>query len=73
MTSRKLGKYTAQEKREAVKLAAEMGPTEAARRLGIPSGTVTCWRFLAHKEAAQNKLVNYTSTEPLKVAAGSGS
>jgi putative transposase len=49
MTSGKLGKYTAQEKREAVKLAAEMGPTEAARRLGIPSGTVTCWRFLAHK------------------------
>ncbi len=36
-------KYTAQLKRETIQLAKEVGPGEAARRLGIPAGTVSCW------------------------------
>jgi putative transposase len=55
MTTRKLGKYTPEERREAVALAGEVGPLEAARRLGLPEGTVTCWRYLARKAAAEGR------------------
>ena len=55
MATRKLRKYTTQEKRAAVELADELGPAEAARRLMLPDGTVTCWRHLARKAAAAGK------------------
>ena len=48
----KAKKYTAQEKRDAVKLADELGPAEAARRLSLPKGTLSCWRYTARKAAA---------------------
>ncbi len=40
-------RYTAQDKRDAIQLAKELGPAEAARRLSIPTGTLTCW---GHKD-----------------------
>ena len=56
MATRKLRKYTAQEKRDAVKLAGELGPAEAARRLTLPEGTLSCWLFAARKAAAKGKV-----------------
>ena len=52
MTSKEPRSYTAQEKRDALALATEVGPHEAAQRLGIPAGTVSHWRFKARKAAA---------------------
>ena len=49
MARRQQRKYTAQEKRESLSLSEEVGAAEAGRRLGIPSGTLTCWRFLARE------------------------
>jgi putative transposase len=46
-------KYTQKFKREAIELAGEIGPAEAARQLGIPSGTLTCWTFHDRKKSAQ--------------------
>ena len=44
-------KYSLEEKRRTLKLAAEVGASEAARRLSIPSGTVTQWRWKARQAA----------------------
>jgi len=49
MAKRQQRQYTAQEKRDALGLAAEVGPAEASRRLAIPPGTVTCWSYLARQ------------------------
>ena len=54
MTARKGGaKYTPGFKREALGLASEIGPARAARRLGIPVGTLTCWTYLARQKASR--------------------
>lgn len=37
-------RYTKEERREALKLADEIGPTAAARRLGINVDTIHGWR-----------------------------
>ena len=55
MGQRKLNRYTAAERRDALKLAEEVGPAEAARRLGIPQKSVTAWRSMAAKAAAEGK------------------
>ena len=47
MAQQKPRKYTAQERREAITLAGEIGANEAARRLGIPRGSVSVWCFKA--------------------------
>ena len=44
-------RYTAADRREALELADEIGPAEAARKLGIPGGTLTCWRTKAKRDA----------------------
>lgn len=49
MATRKLRKYTLDEKREAISLAEEVGVAEAARRLSLPNGTVSCWSFKARE------------------------
>jgi transposase InsO family protein len=51
MARSEIGHYTAQEKRDAVKLGAELGTAEAADRLGMPQGTLSCWRHKARKAA----------------------
>jgi transposase InsO family protein len=43
---RECRKYTVKEREEAVALADEVGVAEAARRLGVPKGTVSCWKYL---------------------------
>ena len=47
--------YTAQEKRDLLELADEVGPAAAADRMGIPKGTATCWRHLARQAQAAGK------------------
>ena len=46
-------RYTAPEKRDAIALAAEVGPAETGRRLGIPLGSLTNWTFKARRAAAE--------------------
>jgi transposase-like protein len=38
--------YTVEEREKAVTLALEVGIAEAARQLGVPKGTVSCWKYL---------------------------
>ena len=49
------GKYTAQERRDALGLSDEVGPAEAGRRLSIPKGTMTGWRSKARSAAARGE------------------
>jgi transposase-like protein len=49
-------KYTAQERAEILLLAQQVGPTEAAKRKGVPPGTVTGWRCLENRKAKLTKL-----------------
>lgn len=51
MGARKLKQYTEAERRRAVERAGEVGPAAAARELGLPRGTVSCWASLARKGA----------------------
>jgi transposase len=44
MTTRKLKHYPPEFKTEAVKMAAEVGTSEASRRLGIPLQTLHNWK-----------------------------
>ncbi len=39
-------KYTVEEREAAVALAMEVGVAQAARRSGVPMGTVSCWKYL---------------------------
>ena len=52
MATRETRQYSTSDKRQALDLAEEVGPAEAGRRLGIPSGTLTCWRHLSKKAAS---------------------
>ena len=63
----KLRRYTPEQREEAVRLAAEVGPAEAGRQLGIPDGTVSCWRFQARqaaKSASEDTLETTAGAEP---------
>ena len=42
---RKARKYTTAERVKLVKLATEVGPAEAARRTGVPVGSLSCWQW----------------------------
>ena len=53
--------YTAQQRAEILRLAQEVGPLEAAKRKGVPPGTVTAWRCLENKRA---KLAKRVITNP---------
>ncbi len=54
MGDRKLRKYTPEQRREALKLAGEVGYREAASRLGMPAGTVSCWMSQARRADAKS-------------------
>ena len=41
--------YTAEERTDILRLAEQVGPVEAARRKGVPPGTVTGWRCQAKR------------------------
>lgn len=45
--------YTNRQKKTAVALAKTLGPTRAARRLGIPDGTMSCWSYKARRAARE--------------------
>jgi len=49
MERRTTRRYTPQERRDAIQLAKDVGPAIAARRLSIPTGTLTCWCHKARK------------------------
>ncbi len=53
MAKRTTRQYTAQEKREALKLTEELGTATTAVRLDIPKGTLSCWRHKARAAAKQ--------------------
>jgi transposase InsO family protein len=57
-------RYAAAEKSEALELAAEVGASEAARRLGIPEGTVSCWRSKAKRNDVTMALPPPSTTAP---------
>lgn len=48
----KKGQYSLDTKREALALAMDVGVCEAARRLGLPSGTLSQWRWKARQAKA---------------------
>ena len=52
MGSRDARVYSPEEKAKATARAGEIGAGSAARELGIPAGTLSCWVFLARKRAA---------------------
>ena len=54
-TKRQVSTYKLEEKRDALKLTKELGPTEASKRLGIPMGTLSCWSYQARRAEAQGK------------------
>ena len=43
--------YTVAERQRAVEATIRLGTTAASRELGIPKGTLSCWRFLARHGA----------------------
>lgn len=47
---RKQRRYSVSERAEAIRRAEEVGPHAAARELGIPTGTITCWRYQARRQ-----------------------
>jgi len=51
MGIREARRYTAEERWRAVERARELGTAAAARELGLPAGTVSCWASLARKAA----------------------
>jgi hypothetical protein len=60
--------YTAEQKAEAIELAGDVGLREAARRLGIPPGTIGCWRsrtpgVVADSNAARQVAIAAANTE----------
>jgi transposase-like protein len=57
-------KYTADDKRKAIERSTEIGPAEAARELGMPLGTLTCWTFKARRRAARTEDLPPRSEEP---------
>jgi len=52
---RKVQSYTPEEREKATQMALVEGPTATSQKLGIPSGTLTCWVFKARQRAKQAK------------------
>ncbi len=48
-------KYSTAEKRNAISLGKEVGPAKAARQLGMPLGTLTCWMYKARQAQARGE------------------
>jgi putative transposase len=50
---RQLHSYTPEQRAMAMARAAEVGPAEAGRELGIPMGTLSCWAHKARQQAGE--------------------
>lgn len=48
-------KYSEADKREAIELGHQIGPTKAARQFGMPQGTLTCWMYKARQATARGE------------------
>ncbi len=59
-------RYTSDERAAAVELVARVGPTAAAKQLGIPMGTLSYWAHVAQLQAEKGK-------DPGKAAMGGSS
>lgn len=55
--------YTAEEKQRAMERALEVGARAASVELGIPAGTLSCWRFQAKKRKGAPAKSESTSKE----------
>ena len=55
-------KYTAVQRRKAIALAKRHGPTAAAKKTGIPVGTVSCWKSLDARQSADESAKNESAT-----------
>lgn len=44
-----IGSYTVEARQAALQLAGAVGPAEAGRQLGIPSGTLSCWMYKSRR------------------------
>jgi len=70
-------RYSPKERESALTLAEKIGPAEAARKLDIPEGTVTMWRYMAKKaktssvSPAESAPVQARENSPKKVVAKS--
>ena len=53
MAKKERRRYSAAEQRDAIELSAEVGPTQAGERLGIPVGTVKKWAHKARRAEAE--------------------
>ena len=50
-----ISSYSPEDKKKAIALAKEKGPTAAAKELLMPLGTLTCWTFKARQAAARGE------------------
>lgn len=56
--------YTVEEKARILARAREIGPAAAARELGVPVGTVSCWSFLARKASGSGAVKEASAASP---------
>ncbi len=65
---RKVQSYTPEEREKAIQMALKDGPAATSKKLGIPSGTLSCWAFKARQRAKETKPAVQptveTATEP---------
>ncbi|OQB16690.1 MAG: hypothetical protein BWY17_01616 [Deltaproteobacteria bacterium ADurb.Bin207] len=62
-------KHTVHQRAGILRLAQEVGPLEAAKRKGVPPGTVTTWRCLGNNRGNLVKVAEpykASTSEPLK-------
>jgi len=69
-SKRTLRSYTDDERREAVELAQDVGPTKASAQLGIPKGTLTCWTFLRRQGEATSETAETSTTQAASIVVG---
>ena len=64
MGIRQARKYTVEERERAVEEAGRLGVSAAAKMLGIPGGTLSCWAFLSRQRAAEGAKPTEVRPEP---------
>ena len=67
VAKRKLREYTPEEKAKATARSMDVGYRAVSRETGIPSGTLSCWVFMARKAAAAAASCERTAPTPAAV------
>jgi len=65
VAKRKVREYTPEEKAKATARSMEVGYRAVSRETGIPSGTLSCWVFMARKAAAASMAPTPAAVESL--------